>query len=93
MNIYDTPDAVCAECGKLQPCAVSANGEARPEGGSLTLCADCGALNIYTERLTLRAPSAAEIKPLRQDAHLWRFISDTQHNIRLAARQRSARLN
>lgn len=47
----------CCECG--WPLDVI-SAEPAPLPGDATLCSECAAINIFTDRLTLRKPTAAE---------------------------------
>lgn len=63
MNLAPLPDSKCPECGRIANAGREAAGtELEPDAGDIAVCVNCGAVNEYTEILTLR-PLSSSLSP------------------------------
>lgn len=66
----------CAFCRKrVDRCS----GQAKPAPGDVTVCIGCGNVSVFTEKLKLRKPTAAELKEITEDPR----IKEVQKAIRV----------
>jgi hypothetical protein len=79
-DIFYTPEAYCAVCGKplnatgpVYPDAIPGGADG-PEPGSLTVCMGCGAVLIYRQDMHLRLLTVEEWQGLRADAAAWAAV-------------------
>jgi hypothetical protein len=74
------PNGICCECKRMvDHCTPASEPNIVPEPGDTTLCIGCGAVNVFTDDLTLRAPtdeemSAALAEPIIQMARRAIFV-------------------
>jgi hypothetical protein len=62
------PPCACTSCGYRLDAATDAEmGGARPRPGDTSICARCGALYLYADDLSLRAPGIGELAMLLAD--------------------------
>jgi len=47
-----------------------AYGDTRPSPGDVSMCLRCGALSVFTEAITLRAPTGEENESLQRDSRI-----------------------
>lgn len=66
----EIPGAACTRCGYEFELASGVNGVDVPHAGSLSLCVNCGNIDIFTgpdDRLRLRAPNDEELQDIMSD--------------------------
>lgn len=64
------PQSKCCECGhQMDACS----GPCEPSPGDLTLCINCGSLNVFADDLTLRYPTDDEFFAAAADSDLQRM--------------------
>jgi len=76
-----TRDALCPQCGYAFKHATSANVDdlqAVPKEGAISLCGDCGAINIFTADRSVRAATEAEIAEIMADENVRRVVQQWQ---------------
>lgn len=62
------PPSLCPACGYLSTAAETlADPEARPDPGSISLCLSCGAIGLFADDLTIRAPYFGELEAIRTE--------------------------
>lgn len=64
MSSIITEDDACPECGRQLNRVTCAEGDAAPEPGDISLCAYCGALNMFSEGIKLVPMPAAIFESL-----------------------------
>jgi hypothetical protein len=62
-----TPGSPCVACSRILDCSCEVGGASTPSPGDVSLCAYCGAINIFTETLTCRPASVAEEQEIAGD--------------------------
>ena len=50
----------CPACGCVHDAVTSTNGEYGPRPGDVSICSQCGAINVFDEKLVLRLVPDAE---------------------------------
>ena len=81
MNDTRTPKSPCPICGYVMDAATMVNGSAGPKPGDVSICMRCGAVNLFGEDLTIRAPTADE-KTAIMASENWRLIQRTVFLVR-----------
>ena len=64
------PISHCTGCGKLCDDATGLATERNPRPGDFTICFGCGHLMVYSDELTLRDPTNAEVVEVAGDPRL-----------------------
>ena len=64
------PEQTCRRCGYMMDQNTDAYGDSRPSPGDVSMCLRCGALSVFTEAITLRAPTGEENESLQRDSRL-----------------------
>lgn len=54
------PLSPCRICGSPNDAATDMRGSDSPKPGDFCVCVNCGAIGVYTDAMTIRAPSDAE---------------------------------
>lgn len=74
---WSVPPSACPHCGVVQPMAFAVPGQerGRPESGALSLCADCGNLSKFGDKLELVALTQAERKDIEASPTAGRIIA------------------
>jgi hypothetical protein len=65
-----TPEQKCLACNYKIDATTSAFGEHKPRAGDYTMCLNCGAVSIFKEDLTLRAPTPEEKRAIATNAEI-----------------------
>jgi hypothetical protein len=65
----------CPSCGATLD---AATGEGAPSPGAISVCADCGAVTIFSADLTHRLPTDAELIEILADEAVSRQIAEYQ---------------
>lgn len=73
--------------------ATDPEGGAVPQAGNISICCYCGAINVFTDNLRLRAPSEAELQNLQADPDTWQQILTYQAILAKVRRERRAKYN
>jgi len=74
-------DCLCPGCGYVFTHATSANPDnlsAVPTEGMVSLCAGCGAINIFERDLSVRAATKQEIAEIMSDQKLRKLVQSFQ---------------
>lgn len=85
MITKDLPDTKCFKCGWEMNAASSVGQDAVPSSGDVSLCIECGAINIFADDMTLRAPTdteALEVEENPQQMILVRQVRNALARIR-----------
>jgi hypothetical protein len=67
------PPSPCLSCGKINDAATVIDEkrlEAKPRPGCVTVCLTCGHIMVFTDDLTLRDPTIAEIREIAGDQRI-----------------------
>lgn len=65
------PKQACRRCGYRMDQNTEAYGDdSRPSPGDVSMCLRCGALSVFTEAITLRAPTGEENESLQRDSRI-----------------------
>jgi hypothetical protein len=59
-NSYPTANNRCPKCRNKLDKAFCTTGDFKPRAGDFTLCAKCGVLLVFDDKLTLRFPTTEE---------------------------------
>jgi hypothetical protein len=62
---HDTPNVICVHCAHVM--TNTSGHEVGPEPGDMTLCINCGGLNIFASDLSLRKPTKREAREATAD--------------------------
>jgi hypothetical protein len=78
---YKIPQSFCPACDYRMEMADNVHGGGAPDPGDCSVCLNCGQLLIFTDDLTLRVMTAAEVKEWMSDAEAWRAIDQIRRTI------------
>jgi hypothetical protein len=78
MNALDSasriPPSPCPGCGKVLDAATGVDDKGlhqrSPEAGDVTVCISCGHIMVFAHDLTLRNPTAAEMREIAGNRHV-----------------------
>lgn len=83
---FETDPGKCPVCGYRPNRATFSHGfpipgpAAKPEAGDVSLCWNCGAVNIFTDdRGNLRRPTISERKEMARDSRLQKMLQGIKH--------------
>ena len=88
MNIADfqTRKAKPTRCLHCHALLDRATGESQPQPGDLSVCITCGNLMIFTEDMSLREPTAQELRAVMANEEIADLINSVRSFIREQAR-------
>ena len=62
---YQVPKSICPYCGYVTDGALEAQPGTKPTPGAISLCMACSGLALFSDTMTLRLPTRAEIIAIR----------------------------
>ena len=60
--------------------AINATGTSAPDAGSLSICAYCGAVSVFTDDRLLREPSEEELEAIKA-SDAWAIVEKVRENL------------
>jgi hypothetical protein len=79
----EIPKSPCPTCGyEVDRATCFTEQASSPSSGDISVCFECGSIAVYTDALSLRSPTEAEVQKLKADTEVWFEILRVQQHVR-----------